>query len=221
MDREIEQVRLDVFRQTGISIDRDDPFLVAIQLLLGASRRIEEKSDAALRELLLVAARVESASDKRARANPLPPPQAGTQGEQHSALAAEHHKLIKFAAIALIAAALVGGIAGYVFRMGIDAASVAGFKHSAETAIEEANAAAAAAEKKASDEIRAVRETSGWAGTKEGLLARQFFASGAGLTAATCAAEKWDIRQVKDGKYCVPQRRPLWGTDGDYGWKIP
>jgi hypothetical protein len=219
MDMEIEQIRLEVYRQTGISIGRDDPFLVAIQILLAAVRGMEEKSDAAVRELSLVAARVEAASDKRTRnavsVTPQTCPQAGLD------LAAAHNKLMKFSAIALSVTALAAGGAGYVYRMGIDAASVAGFKKSAEAAIADANAAVAAAEKSSADEVRAMREASGWAGTAEGLLARRFFSSGAGQIAASCAAEKWDIKERRDGKYCVPQRRPLVGNDDEYGWKIP
>ena len=39
----IDQIRVEVFKRTGVSIDADDPFFVAIKLLLFAAQTIEEQ----------------------------------------------------------------------------------------------------------------------------------------------------------------------------------
>lgn len=39
----MDQIRLEVFKRTGVSIDTDDPFFVAIKLLLFAAQTLEEQ----------------------------------------------------------------------------------------------------------------------------------------------------------------------------------
>jgi len=39
----MDQIRVEVFKRTGVSIDADDPFFVAIKLLLFAAQTIEEQ----------------------------------------------------------------------------------------------------------------------------------------------------------------------------------
>ena len=101
---------------------------------------------------------------------------------------------------AVIGALVIGGV-GYAAGWGAAALSTRVTKIDAQAAVEAAEMRAEDAEQKARDDVDAVRKASGWAGTAEGLLARRFFASGAGQIAATCAAEKWDIKEGKDGKY--------------------
>lgn len=50
----IDEIRLDVFKQTGKSIDRDDPFYIALAMLSGVASDIEKKNDTALSEMRLV-----------------------------------------------------------------------------------------------------------------------------------------------------------------------
>lgn len=47
----IEEIRLEVFKQTGKSIDPDDPFFVALAMLSATATGIEKKNDAALGEI--------------------------------------------------------------------------------------------------------------------------------------------------------------------------
>lgn len=50
----IEEIRLNVFKQTGKSIDQDDPFYIALAILSGVATDIENKNGAALNEMRLV-----------------------------------------------------------------------------------------------------------------------------------------------------------------------
>lgn len=50
----IDEIRLDVFKQTGKSIDHDDPFYIALAMLSVTAISIEKKNDAALAEMRLV-----------------------------------------------------------------------------------------------------------------------------------------------------------------------
>lgn len=51
---DVEEIRLEVFKQTGKSIDADDPFFVALAMLSVVAKGIEEKNDEALREMLRI-----------------------------------------------------------------------------------------------------------------------------------------------------------------------
>ncbi len=130
-------------------------------------------------------------------------------------VAAERNKYFWLATMGMVVCALVFGGTGYAIRMTADAITVSNAKERAEIAI-------AAAERKARDEIEIARRNSGWAGTDEGRLAKRFFDSGAGVSAARCDSPVWEVVNASDGKYCVPKRRDLFGGDVDkYGWKIP
>lgn len=130
---------------------------------------------------------------------------------------------------ALLLSAVIFGGAGYVYQEGVNAVNLSRAKDlvaEANAATEKATADLAAyqavADKNAAAEIAKIRAASGWAGTPTGRLAKQFFDLGYGGLAATCKAEKWDIEDRKEGKWCVPQRRDLIGGDSQkYGWKIP
>ncbi|EUJ10559.1 hypothetical protein Meth11DRAFT_1384 [Methylophilaceae bacterium 11] len=50
----IDEIRLEVFKQTGKSIDHDDPFFIALAMLSATATSIEIKNDAALAEMRLV-----------------------------------------------------------------------------------------------------------------------------------------------------------------------
>lgn len=130
-------------------------------------------------------------------------------------VAAERNRYFWLATTTTIVCALVFVGTGYAIRMTADAIIVSNAKERAEIAI-------TAAEQKARDEIEVERKNSGWAGTAEGRLAKRFFDSGAGVIAAKCDSPVWEVIDVNDGKYCIPKRRDLFGSDVNiYGWKIP
>lgn len=136
--------------------------------------------------------------------------------------AAERYKAFWVAAIGVLACAVTFGGAGFVVRMSVDKLSLM----SASSQLEEANArvdeATEVAEIRADQEIADIKKRAGWAGTKEGLLAKKFFESGAGAIAASCNSPTWEVVINNEGKYCVPKRRPIFGNgEEQYGWKIP
>lgn len=128
-----------------------------------------------------------------------------------------------YRAVAGVAAcALVFGGTGYALRAGADAINLSTARDRVSEANARADAAVAAAEEKASDEIDAIRKSSGWIGTAQGRLAKKFFDSGAGDIAAKCDSPDWEITERKGGKSCVPKKRDLLGGNaGKDGWKIP
>jgi len=138
------------------------------------------------------------------------------------AAAAERNRSFYFAGAAIFVCSIIFGGTGYVVRMAADALSINALKNEVTQINMQADAAVAAAKKKASDDINVAQKNAGWAGTAEGRLAKQFFDSGAGHIAATCDSPVWKIRDLQDGKYCVPKRRPIFrGDENEYGWKIP
>lgn len=128
---------------------------------------------------------------------------------------------------------LVGVMAGYLVRMGTDAANLSTARESVEVANARAEAAESKAEKaevtaqtaataRANAAIEAIRSGAKWADSEDGRLAKRFFENGGGKAAATCASEKWDVVKGADGKWCIPQRRDIIGGDSEkYGWKLP
>ncbi|PJC05623.1 MAG: hypothetical protein CO070_01620 [Gallionellales bacterium CG_4_9_14_0_8_um_filter_55_61] len=138
------------------------------------------------------------------------------------AATAERNRSFYFAGAAIFSCALIFGGTGYAVRMAADALSINTLKNAVTEANTQADAAVAAAEKKTSDEIEQVRKDGGWVGTKEGRTAKTFFDSGWGMVAAECNSPAWEIRDLQDGKYCVPKRHQIFGGDDkEYGWKIP
>lgn len=136
--------------------------------------------------------------------------------------ARERNKFFWLATMAMVVCALVFGGTGYALRMAADSINLSTAIEKVNDANSRADIAIAAAKKKAFDEIVETRKTSGWLGTEEGRLAKRFFELGGGVSAAKCNSPVWDIVDTKDGKYCVPKRRDLIGSDKDkYGWKIP
>lgn len=144
------------------------------------------------------------------------------------AKASERNNAIKWSVVGVLCCAAIFGVSGYVLRMGADAVSLSNARDS----VKEANIqlevekkrvdeAIALLEKKSADEVARIRAISGWAGTREGHLAKQFFEVGGGAVAAECKSEVWDIVENKEGKWCFPQRRTLLGDDKRFGWKIP
>lgn len=63
---DIKQIRLDIFKQTGKSIDEDDPFFMALVMLAETAIGIEKKNDAALIEMRQVRDEIKDASRIRA-----------------------------------------------------------------------------------------------------------------------------------------------------------
>lgn len=140
------------------------------------------------------------------------------------AAAAERGKSFYLAVAALAASALIFGGTGYVVRMAADKTSMIVAKNEVTDANARTASAIEKAEKKAASEIEGARKSIGWLGTDEGRLAKQFFDSGAGIIAAKCQGEKWDIKVDKNGQsWCIPKTRPLlgWDNESQYGWKIP
>jgi len=88
---------------------------------------------------------------------------------------------------------------------------------------ESADSAVALAKANADQTIDAIRKVSGWAGTREGRLAKQFFDDGTWKNAMTCNSPHWNIVVTSNEKWCVPMRRPILGGDDEqqYGWRIP
>jgi len=102
-----------------------------------------------------------------------------------------------------------------------EAAAATEAKVKAEAALEDA---VAIAEARADAEIKSVRASAGWLGTREGQLAFKFFTKGHGILAATCEGNMhWEKMKSADGQnLCVPQRDGLLGwSSGSSGWVIP
>lgn len=157
------------------------------------------------------------------------------------AAAAERDKAFWRAAVGVLACSIIFGGTGYVLRMSAEKLMLVNAAEQIQAANSRADAAVETATKRAEAEIAdfrkmavnefaAVRKSAGWAGTEEGLLAKQFFDSGAGLIAVKCSSKKWEIinRPKEPGsekiqKWCVPKSRPLFGWDDEeeHGWKIP
>lgn len=224
-----------IYRETGykIQVQDNDPILAAFYVNLAtlgealkhaeciqesikgvinslpasADREMQRAGDAALRTLSSEVGRI-------------------AQRLAGDAAAAEKGKAIalavKWTAAGVLACAVVFGGVGYGIRMLADEANLSIARHNLQVAKASSEADIAAAEKKASDEINAIQKNSGWIGTEEGRLAKKFFDIGAGSIAAKCDSPSWEIVDGKDGKFCVPKRRDLFGGDGNkYGWKIP
>lgn len=131
----------------------------------------------------------------------------------------------KIAVGGLIASAVLFFGVGYGVKSIAESVALATAKATMETERAQHMAALDAANAHAQAEIDRMAKSVGWLGTKEGRTARKFFDTtmgGMGMVAATCAADKWEIVQAKNGKWCVPKSKPFFGGDDQkYGWKIP
>lgn len=129
------------------------------------------------------------------------------------AAASERNRSLGWAGLAVLGCAMIFGATGFLIKTA-----------SVKLELEEAAKQVELANSNAQIEIDGVKKSVGWLGTEEGRLARDFFESGAGLVAARCEGEKWDIKKDSAGQgWCIPQARPLlgWKDSKLYGWKIP
>lgn len=138
------------------------------------------------------------------------------------AAAAEKAHAISFAAtwaaVGVLACAVVFGSVGFGIKMLADEANLS----NATKQIKAANERVEEVEKQARDAVDTVKKSIGWMGSPQGQLAKRFFDIGGGDIAARCDAPAWEIMQRADGRYCVPRRRDLFSNDKNkYGWKIP
>lgn len=119
--------------------------------------------------------------------------------------------------------ALLFGLSGYFLKYAIDTESLQQSKERAVDANERAVSSEIKAKAAADQAIEEIRKVAGWAGTKEGRLARQFFEDATWKNAMLCNSPHWDIVAANDGRWCVPARRPIFGGDNEqlYGWRIP
>jgi hypothetical protein len=118
--------------------------------------------------------------------------------------------------------AITFGSTGYLLRMGQDDINVKQSLQKVEEAQQKASQAILLATNKANNAIEVANKNAGWMGTTEGIIAKEFFVNGGGMNAARCNSPVWDVVENKDGKYCIPQRRDIFGGDSKlYGWKIP
>lgn len=147
--------------------------------------------------------------------------------ERHTAFV----KAVAFASAGVLFCGLLFGGGGFLVAKSVSSIRV----NTAERDLAEANSKLqkenkrvdeyiADLEKKSAENIAQIRAASGWAGTPNGQLAKAFFETGSGRTAATCkASEVWEIvKDENNEKWCIPKRRDLiGGDDKKYGWRIP
>lgn len=128
------------------------------------------------------------------------------------AAATERNKSLGWAGLAVIFCAILFGGTGFLIKSYQDKMEL----DNAAKQVELVNS-------NSQSEIDTARKSAAWAGTEEGRLAMDFFVNGSGLAAAKCDSPTWDIKQFKNGPWCIPQSRPIFGKDpaGDHGWKIP
>ena len=206
----------------GIRITHDDPIFILLALNEAVLEQVQRNLSKTINSLPSIAdkemqrAGAETISTLSVEVGKIAKQLAG------DAATAEKNRSFYFAGAVIFICAIIFGGTGYTVRMAADTLSNNTLKDEVAEANMQADAAVAAAKKKASDDINVAQKNAGWAGTAEGRLAKQFFDSGAGHIAATCDSPVWEIRDLQDGKYCVPNRRPIFrGDENDYGWKIP
>ena len=119
---------------------------------------------------------------------------------------------------------------GILFQKGIHAQALSEAKdlvdeanRSSYKAKEDLAAYQAVANKNAAVEIEKIRAASGWAGTPDGQLAKQFFdLPSGGSVAAQCSSKEWEIQIRQDGKkICYPKMHYIFQKDNTDGWQIP
>jgi cell division septum initiation protein DivIVA len=119
--------------------------------------------------------------------------------------------------------AILFGLSGYCLRYAFDVGSLQRSKELLVEANARADTAVASAKESADQTVDEIRKVSGWAGTNDGRLAKQFFDDKTWKNAMKCNSPHWNIVVVSNEKWCVPTRRPILGGDDEqqYGWKIP
>lgn len=138
-------------------------------------------------------------------------------------------KLIYTCTGAFIVSAIIFCGTGIFFQNGMHARALSEARDlvdeankSSEKATADLTAYKAVADKNAATEIEKIRSTSGWAGTPDGRLAKQFFdLPSGGLVAAKCTSKEWDIIYVGGEKICHPKMRNIIIKDDIIGWRIP
>lgn len=126
--------------------------------------------------------------------------------------ATERNKSLGWAGLAVIFCAILFGGTGFLIKTYQDKIELEDLAKQVELA-----------NSNAQSEIDAARKSAAWAGSDQGRLAMDFFVNGSGLGVAKCEGKTWDKKEFKDGTWCVPQSRPIFGGEGAdvYGWKIP
>lgn len=233
----IEQLKELIYRESGhkIQVHDNDPILTTFYINLATLGEALKNADQIQQTTRDVIDSLPGAADREMKraadaAISALSGEVGRVAQQIAgdAAAAENAAAVsraaRWATAGVLVCAIAFGSTGYLFRLAADKVSIAQAAEMVAAANARADAAIAEAEKNTGEEVMAARKSAGWAGTEEGRLAKQFFDSGAGLVAAKCKGEKWEIKTGKDGqKWCVPESRPLfgWKNEKEYGWKIP
>ena len=128
----------------------------------------------------------------------------------------------KWSITGLLISGITFSVIGYAVRMWADDANLQSANMMVTAIQGKADQRIALIKQQTRDEIDQLKKSIGWAGTEQGMLAKRFFENGGGIDAATCNSPVWKIYQTKSGKYCVPDRRDLFGGNTNlYGWKLP
>lgn len=137
-----------------------------------------------------------------------------------AAAAESHNAFVKacvFATGALLVSGLVFSGGGFVLAKFMGSISVSAAKNE----VADLKQQILDLEKKSKDEIVKIQSGMGWLGTPTGQLAKRFFESGDGAIAAKCKSTFWEIQKRKNGNFCVPKRRDIFGDSEEPGWRIP
>ncbi|MDD2742233.1 MAG: hypothetical protein PHV02_08160 [Rhodocyclaceae bacterium] len=219
----IDELKLLVHKASGykIQISDNDPILTTVYInrevlgaALGEAAELQQKAIDAIERLPGAAEKeMKRASDAAIASLSTQVGKIAKEIAGDSAAAERHNAFTKAASISVGAVILIGaffGVSGYYLG-----------EYSAKKKIDEAQAKVTAAE----EDVENIRKTAGWAGTKEGKLAKAFFENGWGEKVATCNSPSWKIENVeKDGKpykQCVLKAPPLFGDAPKVGWFIP
>ena len=241
----VDELKLLVHKESGykIQISDDDPLLTTIYInkaVLGAA--LGEAAELQKKTMELID-RLPGAADKEMerageKAINTLAGRVGTNADKIAGDAAEataadaKSTAAKWQGGIMIVGFAVGCIGTYLAVTGANAMNMSAARDRVAAAEMRAETAEADAKKRADDAIAAITEKSGaavaavaarntWAASTTGQLAKQFFDSGTGLAAATCKSPVWEIKEMKNGKFCVPKRREFFGDSEEYGWKIP
>lgn len=241
----VDELKLLVHKESGyrIQIGDNDPILTTIYInkavlgaALGEAGELQKKTLDLIERLPGVADKeMERAGEKAitALADQVGYIANKIAGDTAAATAADARSTAaKWQGGMLVVGMLIGVTGTYLAVTGANAMNMSTARDRVAAAEMRAETAEADAKKRADDAIAAITEKSGaavaavaarntWAASTTGQLAKQFFDSGTGLAAATCKSPVWEIKEMKNGKFCVPKRREFFGDSEEYGWKIP